>query len=1106
MPSTREELLQRMLAKKGIALTGERDRIPIRADRDRAPLSFAQERLWFMDRVASGSPIYNVPMKSRLDGRLDLPAFRAALSDVVQRHEVLRTVFRDGPSGPVQVIGSSCRVPVPLVDVSSLPAGVRSSEEQRLAHWEASRPFDLERGPVVRVLLLRSDVERHVIQVTMHHIVSDAWSKGVFRADLAAFYRARMRGERPVLPELPVQFADYASWQRERFDEEELSEHLDFWRKHLAGAPDRLRLPVDRPHPRERSFRGATLPVELPAEVAQRLDRLGREEGCTSFMTLFACFVVLLGRICGQDDLVVGSPVAWRDREELERLIGFLVNVLPLRGDLSGRPTFRELLRRVRRTAVEVHDHQIVPFEMLVDELASRRDLAHNPLFQVVFALQNVPVQRVEVSTEQRLVGLPAETGTAKFDLTVAFSGAGERVAGTAEYNVDVFDRTTVRRLLRQFAVVAQSAAVDPEAPVDALDLLSLGECHQLLVEWSGSRGDGCGEVSISRLLADRIAELPEAVAVTDGDRVLTYRGLARISGAVARSLRGAGLRPGAAVGVALPRSAELVGVLAGILEAGCVYVPLDASAPEQRLASIARDAGLKAVIGDAELSTAVAPGAPRIRVDEEPPVELGDALLTGPLRSGRERAYVIYTSGSAGAPKGVAVSHRAVIRLVRENGYLQIAPGDRIGHASNPAFDATTFEIWGALLNGGVVVVLPDEGVLSPDDLGPELVRRRVDHLFLTTSLFNEVARRAPAAFSRLDTLMVGGEAADPRRMADVLDQAPPGRMLNVYGPTENTTFSTWHPMEVPDRTARSVPIGWPIAAGSVLVADARCRPVPIGVIGELLLGGDGLAEGYPGRPALTAERFVPDPWGFLGDRLYRTGDLVRRLPDGSLDFHARADHQVKLRGFRIELGEIGSVLGEHPEVAEAVAVLREDVPDVRRIVAYAVPVQGTSPGSTDLGRFLRRKLPDYMVPGAFVLLDALPLTPNGKLDRRSLPAPEGREATIGALAPRGPVEEVLAGQWGEVLGVESVGVEEDFFELGGNSLLVTRLIARIRDVFRCELPIRSVFERPTIAELATEVVEAAGGERAASRLAQASLELARLSPEEIRELEGEG
>ncbi len=796
-------------------------------------------------------------------------------------------------------------------------------------------------------------------------------------------------------------------------------------------------------------------------------------------MTLLAVFQALLGRLTGARDVVVGSPIAHRGRSEIEGLIGFFVNTLVLRTDLGAgtdgaEPGFRRLLGRVRRGTLAAYAHQDVPFEKLVEELAPQRDPSHTPLFQVAFALQNLPWAPLELPG-LRMTPLELPSTVAKFDLAFVLREAGGALEGWLDYASELFDATTVRRLLRGFTVLAEGAAGAPDRPLSELPLLAASERQQLLREWNDKASGYPRESCLQQLFEARVARHPRAVAVVGDDGELTYGELNRRANRLAHRLIELGVGPEVPVGIALERSVAFVEAVLGIVKAGGVYVPLDPAYPAERLAFMAEDAGLQVVVSRAgQAGELPADGVERLLLDADREDAARPSDSDPPCRGWPEaRVYVIYTSGSTGRPKGISVAHRAVARLVLDTDYVDLGPADRVAHASNTAFDAATFEIWGALLTGATLVVIPPQLALSPKDFAHRLAERRVTTLFVTTALFNEVLRQVPDAFGSLETVLFGGEAVDPQWVRRCLETAPPSRLLHVYGPTESTTFATWQRVEKVAPGAATLPIGTAIAASTIHVVDRHLRPVPAGVAGELVIGADGLARGYLGRPARTAGSFVPDPFAAVaGERLYRTGDLVRQLAGGAVEFVGRIDHQVKLRGFRIELGEIEARLSTHRQVREAVVLVRRDGGD-RKLVAFLVAENGEALPTTDeLRGLLRAKLPEYMVPAAFAELPEMPLNPNGKVDRGALGRVDLPErADVSVTAPRNPVEEVLAGIWAEVLGRDAVGVDDSFFELGGHSLLATRAIGRVRRVFGPEVDLGSLFEAPTVAGFAAHL-----------------------------------
>ncbi|HKV11759.1 MAG TPA: amino acid adenylation domain-containing protein, partial [Thermoanaerobaculia bacterium] len=1032
------------------------------------PLSLGQERLWFLDRLEPGSPLYNVPVSYRLAGPLRPAALAAALAGIVRRHEALRTVFQVVDGQPAQVIRPASPPVLPFVDLSGLPDPVREAEAARLEAAERARPFDLEAGPLFRTALLGLAPEDHALLTNTHHIVSDGWSIEILVREMAALYPAALSGEASPLPPLPLQYGGYARWQRRWLQGETLAAQLSWWREQLAGPPAPLELPADRPRPAVRSSRGASESAGFPAALADALERLGQRSGATLFMTLLAAWKTLLLRLTGQEDVAVGTPVANRGRAEVEGLIGFFVNTLVLRTDLAGDPPFTGLLARVREGALGAYSHQDLPFDRLVAELSPERNLSRTPLFQVIFALHHLGGGDVELAPglTAREWGTPGTT--AKFDLSLHLGRAPGELLGSVEYSTDLYDRPTISRLLSHLGVLLEGIAARPEARLSELPLLTAGELHQIVADWSDTATGYPREATIHGLFAEQARRTPEAVAVISGEERLTYAELALQSDPLARRLRALGVGPDVPVVLLLERSARMVLAALSVLKAGGAYVPLDPGDPIERLRFVLEDTGAPVVVARSRLPEGLAaPSAHLLLLDGS----------GGPERPARDEtgagdlAYVIYTSGSTGRPKGVAVTHRPVSRLVLGTDYLQIEPGDRVAHLSNPAFDAATFEIWGALLNGAALVVIPREIALSPERLALEIEARGVTAMFLTTALFNLLVREAPRALSAPRAVLFGGEAVDPGAVRACLETGPPERLLHVYGPTESTTFTTWHRVEAVAE-GKTVPIGRPIANTTVYVLDSGRQPAGAGVPGELFIGGDGLARGYLHRPDLTAERFVPDPFvEEPGARLYRTGDLVRRQPSGAIEFLGRIDHQVKVRGFRIELGEIEAALSSHPGVAGAVVLVREDVPGDKRLVAYTVPRE-RAVGERELRAYLEERLPSYMVPARFVSLPEIPLTPNGKVDRRALPAPE-RETESGLAALRTPFEETLAAIWETLLGIRAVGAHDDFFHLGGHSLLATQLVSRIREVFGVEVELRAVFESPTLAGLAARIEE---------------------------------
>ena len=1038
----------------------------------RVPASFSQRRLWLLDKLLPVRAAYNVASVRRLSGELDVVALRRAFNELVRRHDALRTRFAVVDGEPMQEIAPELRLAIEPEDLSPFPAVEREAEARRRTGEEIEREFDLERGPLFRVRLLRLAPDEHWLLITMHHIVSDAWSAAVQAKEVSALYTAFRAGEGSPLAERLTQYADFAAWQRTGNQGEALERLLVYWRSALKDVPT-LELPTDRSRPAIPSFRGGRVSFELDEASTRGLKELCRWESSTLFMTLLAAFQVLLHRYTGQDDIVVGAPIAGRRRREDAGLIGFFVNTLVLRGDLSGDPGFREYLRRVRERALAAYTHQDLPFEKLVEELAPRRDLSRNPLFQVALSLLNT------ARIEWKLPGLEIELLDgigpvyARFDLTVTVRETDPTLLVVIDYARDLFDAATIERMMQQWAKLIDDILLEPDRPVSRLRLMDEATRARLLVEGSNVRPKSPAEWSVASLFAEHARQDPDAPAVIEGEEVLSYAQLDARAQRLERQLQAMAIAPGSRIGVCMERSIEEVVAFLAVLKARCTYVPLDPSHPPERLAHILRDAGAAAVLvsraAEHALATAMA--------DSPRPVLVLDRDLTGeaapPATSTSARrdvpAYVMYTSGSTGEPKGVVIPQRAIVRLVHDTDYVQIGAQDVIAHVSNPAFDAATFEIWGALLNGARLIVIPRETVLAPTELATVLDRHSVTTLFLTTALFNLVARDAPRAFAGR-VVLFGGETVEPRWVAAALASGPK-RLLHVYGPTETTTFATWHEVRAVEDEGRTVPIGRPIANTEVYVLDRHREPVPLGVPGEIYIGGPGLAEGYLGRPGLTAECFVAHPFATdPGARLYRTGDRARYRDDGAIEFLGRLDRQVKIRGHRIETAEIEIALRSLPQVRDAVIVVRGDTTETRQLIAYVVVAPGNEPAPADFSRNLRRALPDYMIPASIVMLPAFPLTGNGKVDRAALPDPDVlAERRVGKQAgPWDPLEHLIARIWEELLGVRDISVYDSFFDLGGHSLLAAQMVDEIARETGVSVPLTTLFTDATIAHLA--------------------------------------
>jgi amino acid adenylation domain-containing protein len=1035
------------------------------------PVSFAQQRLWLLDQLVPGNPFYNIPAAIRLTFPLNVAALEQSLNEIVRRHEALRTTFAVVDGKPVQVIAPSLTMLLPVLDLRTLPQSEREAESLRLATEESRRPFDLAHGPLVRTTLLRLDEADHVFLLTMHHIVCDGWSMGVFSRELAALYTAFARGRPSPLPELPIQYADFAVWQRQRLQGEVLEEQLAYWKQQLADLPV-LQLPTDRPRPPVSTFRGAQQNVALSKSLTEALKALSQREEVTLFMILLAAFKTLLARYAGQDDIVVGAPIANRNRAEIEGLIGFFVNTLVMRTDLSGDPSFREVLGRVREVALGAYAHQDLPFEMLVEELQPQRDLSRNPLCQIMFQLQNTP----SITQQTQSLNPPSleiKSGTAKFDVTFDLWESPQGLSGQFEYNTDFFDASTIERMAGHFQTLLEGIVVNPEQRLSELPLLTEAERQQLLVAWNATQADYSKETCIHQLFEAQVARTPEAVAVVfEGER-LTYRELNRRANQVAHHLQRLGVGPEVLVGICVERSLEMVVGLLGILKAGGAYIPLDPAYPKERLAFMLEDTQTPVLVTQQRLVTGLPEqGAQVVRLDADWEVIAAEGQ-ENPVSAvtANNLAYVIYTSGSTGRPKGVMISHYAICNhMFWMLSAFPLTEADGVVQRTPFSFDASIWEFYAPLLAGARLVMLRPQEYQDSADLVKVIAKHKVTTLQLIPTLLRVfLEEQGLETCNCLRRVFCGGEALTVE-LQDRFFARLDADLHNLYGPTEASIDTTFWPCNG-ESSQQVVPIGHPIANMQAYVLDRSLQPVPIGVAGELYIGGAGLARGYLNRFELTAEKFIPNPFSDEpGARLYKTGDLVRHLPDGNVDFLGRIDHQVKLRGFRIELGEVEAVLRQYAGVQEVTILAREDVPDDQRLVAYVVPNQVPAPAIGEMRRFLKERLPEYMIPSAFVLLDVLPLTPNGKVDRPALPMPNtARPELEGAyVAPRSEVERTIATLWQEVLHLAKVGIHDNFFDIGGHSLLMVRVYSKLREALNKGLSMIDLFRYPTVSSLA--------------------------------------
>ena len=1054
--------------------------------------SFSQQRLWFLDQLEPGTAAYNLPRAFRIIGPLDVYSLRGALQTMVQRHASLRTVF-DSVNGECrQVVLSDLAIDIPVADVSDVPEPQREAEAIRLISEEGKKPFDLSRGPLLRCLLVRLGPESHIFLLVWHHIIIDGWSISILFRELTSCYASLSRGMMPSLPEIPLQYAEYAMWQHEYMRGKILDGQLEYWKKKLDDCSFLLELPADHPRPKIASWHGSTEEITLDGETSAKLKALAKKENCTLFMVVMAAYQALLWRYTNQESIVVGTPVAARNEIELESLVGLFVNTLVFRSDFAHDMTFADLVRQVREFALDSYGYQELPFEKLVESLVPQRSLDVHPIFQVMFTFQNIPKQVFEIpGLSIKEIGF--DPGIAKVDLSAEVWDDGQ-LHCQFEYRTDLFETSTIRRMLEHFENLLRAASTDPESRVGELNLMSTQERVQVVTEWNRTAADYPQDLTVPAAFESQVKRTPDAVALIHGNSQWRYAEINEAANRLARLLLKKGIRSDSLVGVFLERSPEMIVGLLGILKSGAAYVPLDPSYPAERTQLLIRDAGLSAIVSHTAFQHLLTDKAVSVVfVDDKESLGRETSTNLGKTISSEDRAYVIYTSGSTGTPKGVEGTHRASLnRFFWMWRTYPFRKDEVCCQKTNLSFVDSIWEIFGPLLAGVPSVIIDQDCVRDPELFLELLARQQVTRIVLVPSQLHALIEYAPELNRRVPKLLLwtcSGETLPAELARRFREAFPEGTILNLYGSSEVAADATWH--EVSQDTQSSVAIGKPISNTQIYLVDTYSNPVPIGIPGEIYVGGAGLARGYLNRQDLTDQRFVsnwlaPD----VSPRLYRTGDLGRWRHNGDIEYLGRADTQVKLRGIRVELGEIETVLSSHPDVKQAVVIVKGEA-EQQKLASYIVT---TACNSGELRRYMRSKLPEYMVPSEYCQVERLPLLPSGKVNRAALAQCEARVLEDGPtrIGPRNEIEGQLAAIWIELLKLQGVGVDQSFFELGGHSLLILQMTARIRRSLGVELPARAIFEAPTIAGLAQQVEKA----RAAGPIARTP-ELKRRAPD---------
>lgn len=1055
------------------------DVIPTRQDYQNIPLSFSQQRLWFIDQLYHGSSFYNIPIAFHIQGNLNIAALEQSLNEIIKRHEVLRTTFRLVNGEAVQEIALQSTWDLPIINIEHLSDKNWEAEVKEFAAEEAKKPFNLAKGLLVRATLLRLSEEEHILLVIMHHIITDGWSCGVFLRELSTLYAAFSKNQPSPLPKLPIQYADFTIWQRDRLKGEFLATQLNYWKQQLQGELPVLQLPTDHLRPNLTTFTGAKQYFTFSTSLTNALKQLSQREDATLFMSLLAAFNILLYRYTDQEDILIGSPIANRNRPELEGMLGLFVNTLVLRNNLSGNPSFRELLHRVREVTLDAYAHQDLPFEMIVEELQPERDLSRNPLYEVMFVLQNTPGSVEEVSG-LTLRTLEFDSGTAQLDIFLSMSESEEGLTGCLEYNTDIFDSTTISQFINNFQTLLDNIVANPEQELSELSILTDFEQKELLFKLNQTHADYPQDVTLHQLFEQQVELTPLSVALISDSEEITYLQLNHRVNQLAYYLNKQGVTKETLVALCLERSLDMVVGILAILKAGGAYIPLDPSYPVERLNFMLSDSQASLLISQQEILEKLSLFAAKTVCLDIHKEEIAQESLENPinLSFSDNLAYIIYTSGSTGTPKGVLGTHRGTVNGLR---WLwktyPFTPGEVCCQKTAISFVDSVWEIFAPLLQGIPTVIIRNATVIDPQLFIESLVQYKVSRIIIVPSLLRLLLDNYSHLVKKLTHLkfwITSGEALSVKLVQTFREIISEAKLINLYGSSEVSANATYYDTSLLPSQAHSVPIGRPIDNTQIYVLNRDLQLTPIGVLGELYLGGYGLAKGYLHRPELTKEKFIDNPF-IPGSKLYKTGDLVRYLQDGNLEYLGRHDEQVKIRGFRVELGEIATVIAQHPDVRESVVIASNDNQDNTRLIAYIVTDKQdiNTDINAELLSYLQQKLPNYMLPSAFIVLDKLPLTPNGKVDKRALSKSEVIQSNTNKdfIAPRNFTELALAKIWENLLNTNPVGVTDNFFDLGGHSFLGVRLMAQIYDKFRHNLPLSTLFENPTIEKLAAIV-----------------------------------